>query len=325
MTTVWMNKPQDRVSEFANPYMTKENKEIKNSVLLDLFCEHETARQNEIALYNALHDVKLPDDTVVDKVRVNNTVYLNFKNDISFGINGKVIVLCEHQSTINNNMPLRELLYIGRIFEQVVPIRDRYKRGLVKLPVPEFYTFYNGKTDMKKEKILKLSDAYLLQPDNPMLELTVKMININTEAGHPLLEKCEVMRQYSVFIDTIRKYQETGDTEAYKHAIEECIGKDILAEYLQKNGSEVINMLQAEYDYEMDIEVQREEAAEEAAIKTGKKEKRHAIQEALAVKGDVSADLLEKINKEDDIHILAQWFTMALKTDTIDNFARQIL
>lgn len=117
MTTVWMNKPQDRVSEFANPYMTKENKEIKNSVLLDLFCEHETARQNEIALYNALHDVKLPDDTVVDKVRVNNTVYLNFKNDISFGINGKVIVLCEHQSTINNNMPLRELLYIGRIFE----------------------------------------------------------------------------------------------------------------------------------------------------------------------------------------------------------------
>ena len=83
MTTVWMNKPQDRVSEFANPYMTKENKEIKNSVLLDLFCEHETARQNEIAPYNALHDVKLPDDTVVDKVRVNNTVYLNFKNDIS--------------------------------------------------------------------------------------------------------------------------------------------------------------------------------------------------------------------------------------------------
>ena len=131
------------------------------------------------------------------------------------------------------------------------------------------------------------------------------------EAGHPLLEKCEVMRQYSVFIDTIRKYQETGDTEAYKHAIEECIGKDILAEYLRKNGSEVINMLQAEYDYEMDIEVQREEAAEEAAIKTGKKEKRHAIQEALAVKGDVSADLMEKINKEDDIHILAQWFTMA--------------
>ena len=263
MTTIRMNEQQGVVSEFANPYMTKENKEIKNSVLLDLFCEHETARQNEIALYNALHDVKLPDDTVVDKVRVNNTVYLNFKNDISFGINGKVIVLCEHQSTINNNMPLRELLYIGRIFEQVVPIRDRYKRGLVKLPVPEFYTFYNGKTDMKKEKILKLSDAYLLQPDNPMLELTVKMININTEAGHPLLEKCEVMRQYSVFIDTIRKYQETGDTEAYKHAIEECIGKDILAEYLRKNGSEVINMLQAEYDYEMDIEVQREEAFED--------------------------------------------------------------
>ena len=263
MTATWMNEQQGIVPEFENPYRTKENREIKNSVLMDLFCEHETARQNDIALYNALHDDKLPEDTVVQKVRVKNAVYLNFQNDISFGINGKVIVLCEHQSTINHNMPLRELLYIGRIFEQVVPVRDRYKRGLVKLPVPEFYTFYNGKDTMEKEKVLKLSDAYLLQPDDPMLELTVKVININTKAGHPLLEKCEVMRQYSIFIDTIRKYQEMGDAEAYKHAIEECIENDILVEYLQKNGSEVINMLQAEYDYEMDIEVQREEAFED--------------------------------------------------------------
>lgn len=34
----------------------------------------------------------------------------------------------------------------------------------------------------------------------------------------------------------------------------------ILADYLKKKGSEVINMLVAEYDYDMDIEVQREEA-----------------------------------------------------------------
>ena len=42
--------------------------------------------------------------------------------------------------------------------------------------------------------------------------------------------------------------------------IEECIGAGILADYLKKKGSEVINMLVAEYDYDMDIEVQREEA-----------------------------------------------------------------
>ena len=324
MTTTWMNEQQDVVPEFENPYKPKENREVKNSVLLDLFCEHETARQNEIDLYNALHDEKLPENTVVQKVRIQNAVYLNFQNDISFGINGKVIVLCEHQSTINRNMPLRELLYIGRIYEQVVPLRDRYRRGLVKLPVPEFYTFYNGKAAMKKEKILKLSDAYLLQPDDPMLELTVKVININTKAGHPLLEKCEVMRQYSVFIDTIRKYQKIGDTEAYKHAIEECIGKDILAEYLRKNGSEVINMLQAEYDYEMDIEVQREEAFEDGMAHGEARGKVQGILEILQMKGGVDAALQKRINEEQDIQVLTRWFTQALRADTVKTFEKEL-
>ena len=57
----------------------------------------------------------------------------------------------------------------------------------------------------------------------------------------------------------IRKYQETGDEDAYEHAIKECIRKGILADYLTKRGSEVVNMLVAEYDYKMDMEVQREE------------------------------------------------------------------
>ena len=34
----------------------------------------------------------------------------------------------------------------------------------------------------------------------------------------------------------------------------------ILADYLKKKGSEVVNMLIAEYDYDLDVEVQREEA-----------------------------------------------------------------
>ena len=33
-------------------------------------------------------------------MRVENALYLNFQNDISFGVNGKVLVLTEHQSTI---------------------------------------------------------------------------------------------------------------------------------------------------------------------------------------------------------------------------------
>ena len=87
--------------------------------------------------------------------------------------------------------------------------------------------------------------------------------NINPDAGHEVPEKCPILEEYGQFIDTIRKYQDEGEEDAYEHAIKECIRQGILADCLTKRGSEVVNMLVAEYDYEMDIEVQREEAFEE--------------------------------------------------------------
>ncbi len=54
----------------------------------------------------------------------------------------------------------------------------------------------------------------------------------------------------------------TNEEEPYKLAIRECIKKGVLAEYLSRKGSEVENMFAAEYDYNMDIQVQRQEAEE---------------------------------------------------------------
>ena len=34
-------------------------------------------------------------------------------------VDGKIIVLVEHQSTINENMPLRFLQYVARLYEQI--------------------------------------------------------------------------------------------------------------------------------------------------------------------------------------------------------------
>ena len=116
---------------------------------------------------------------------------------------------------------------------------------------------------MKAEKTLYLSDAYKIKDGDPMLELKVRVININSAANHEILEKCQVLKEYSLFIDIIRKYQTLGTEDPYEHAIKECIEKGILAEYLERKGSEVRNMLVAEYDYNLDIEVQREEAMED--------------------------------------------------------------
>ncbi len=93
---------------------TKENRQFKNSVFVDLFYEDEFAEQNSIALYNALHDEPLPDGTEIQKLRIDNVLYMNFKNDISFGVGGKFLIFGEHQSTINENMPLRSFFKTRR-------------------------------------------------------------------------------------------------------------------------------------------------------------------------------------------------------------------
>ena len=255
----------------GEPMAGKENREIKNSVFVDLFYEDESAEANEIALFNAIHDEPLPEGTKIRRFRVDNTIYMNFQNDISFDAGGKVIVFGEHQSTINENMPLRSLLYIGRAYERLVPPRSRYKKKIVPLPTPEFYTFYNGKEKWEKEKELRLSDAYIVKDGEPSLELKVKVINIRPEEHHEILEKCQVLKEYSQFMEIVQNYQISGEEEPYKKAIKECIEKGILADYLMRKGSEVVNMLLDEYDYETDIEVQREEAREEGR-KQGREE-----------------------------------------------------
>ncbi|NBJ04532.1 hypothetical protein D3Z62_32255, partial [Lachnospiraceae bacterium] len=125
----------------------KENREHKDSVFVDLFYEDETAEENLLSLYNALHDTNYQNVKNIHKIRVENVLYKSFKNDISFEVDQKVIVFGEHQSTVNKNMPLRCLMYAGRAYEQLVDTEDRYRTALVKIPAPEFYTFYNGKAE----------------------------------------------------------------------------------------------------------------------------------------------------------------------------------
>ena len=238
--------------------MEKENREHKDSVFVDLFYQDETAKKNLLSLYNALHDTNYEDETIIRKVKIDDVLYKNFKNDISCEVNGLVLVFGEHQSTINRNMPLRCLMYVGRAYEQLVDSKARYRTTLVKIPTPEFYVFYNGEKEQPLERVLSLSDAFMNPAGENSVELKVKVININSDKAHKLLEKCGILREYSQFIDAVRKY--SFEERAIKKAIKECIDRGILAEYLKRKGSEVENMLIAEYSYEEDIQVKQQEA-----------------------------------------------------------------
>ncbi|ERF60378.1 transposase, YhgA-like domain protein [Treponema socranskii subsp. socranskii VPI DR56BR1116 = ATCC 35536] len=195
-------------------------------------------------------------------LRLEQVMYMAFRNDVACLIDGKIIVLVEHQSTINANMPLRFLQYAARLYERIQNPRDRYLRRLKKIPTPEFYVFYNGEEDYPENTTLRLSDAFMTIPEKPCLELVVSVTNINYNRGSKILHTCKPLKEYTLFVDAVRRHTKLDPENGFQNAIKECIQNDILREYLQRKSREVMNMLIAEYDYDVDIAVQREEERE---------------------------------------------------------------
>jgi predicted transposase/invertase (TIGR01784 family) len=266
------------IKEEGNMYMTQEktNRNYKDSVFVDLFAHDITAKENFISLYNALHGTNLEVETTnIQPVMLERVLYMKYYNDIAMLIDGKIVILIEHQSTINKNMPFRFLEYIARIYEKITTKDEKFGRKLVKLPIPEFYVFYNGKDDYPTESIMKLSDAFMqldgklknqLENANYPLEISVKVININVDKENPILKRCEALKEYSEFIEQVRSNIENNVPEPLTTAIKETIKKGFLSDYLNRKSTEVQNMLLAEYDYDTDIAVQRKEAFDDGVM-----------------------------------------------------------
>ena len=248
-----------------------ENRNHKDSLFIDLFCKDKEGKQNFISLYNALHNTNLDlATTTVQEVNIENVLYMALSNDIAMLVDNKLVVLVEHQSTINENMPLRLLEYVSRIYEQLIPSEDRYEKKMIKIPYPEFFVFYNGTEDYPVETELRLSDAFIF-PDEKYnvkssdltIEIKVKIININSDKQSPILKQCKKLEEYSLLIDYIRESKKENPKAPLEQAINKALQNGVLSEYLQRKSTEIRNMLIAEYSYETDIKVQRREAYRE--------------------------------------------------------------
>ena len=257
----------------------KANVQYKSSVFSFLFSNPDTLRE----LYCALEGVTLPADVPITINTLNDVLFMDRINDISFEIGGKLVVLLEQQSTLNPNMALRLLLYIARVYEKIVQNRRIYSSRKIPIPRPEFFVLYNGLDPYPDEGILKLSDAFestvplgLPEKGEPSLELTVRVININEGKNEAIARKCQTLAEYSVFVAKVREYEKEGYSreEAVKKAVIYCRDYDILKEFMEQNGSEVMNMVLTEWNWDDALDVRyeegREEGLEEKAIDIAK-------------------------------------------------------
>ena len=223
-------------------------------------------------LYCALEGVLLSPDVPVTINTLENVLYMDLYNDISFEIAGKLVVLIEHQSTINPNMALRFLSYITRVLEHTVKGKNIYSKKRIGIPWPEFYVLYNGIVPYPDETTLRLSDLFeqpqdlgLPEKSRPLLELEVKVLNINEGRNMAIAQRCRKLAEYSAFISKARTYltELENREEAIYEAVKYCQKHDILKEFLEKNAREVLNMMFTEWNMDDAIAVTREEALEE--------------------------------------------------------------
>ena len=221
-----------------------------------------------LSLFNAVNGTQYdnPDDLTITTLE--GVLYLGMKNDVSCIID-MMMQLYEHQSTVNPNMPLRNLFYVSDLLQKYLYEEglDIYSRKQIKIPTPKFVVFYNGDEEQPERKEIRLSKAFSANTGETNMELVVLQININKGQNEELKAACKTLQEYAEFTERAREHRKEMELEdAIRTTIDECIRDGILKDFLLKNKAEVYHMCLYEFDVELHERVLREEEREEGRL-----------------------------------------------------------
>ena len=302
------------ISQLNNQDYPTANRTYKDGLFRLVFQK----KEDLLSLYNAVNgsDYRNPDELEINTL--DNVLYLSMKNDLAFLISG-TMNLYEHQSTFNPNMPIRGLLYFSKLYEKYITANeiDIYTSTLKKLPFPQYIVFYNG-SDKEPDRLpLKLSDSFYMPaaPKTPCLECIALMLNINYGHNKVLLEKCRRLKEYAIFVDTVRRELADGIPlkQCLSAAVDSCIEKNILKDVLIQQKAEVIQMILETYDKELHDKTLRRERYEDGYNKgmtDGIRQLISTLQEVSISREDTRKKLQEKYGlsqKEAEKYMTDYW------------------
>ncbi len=255
---------KENKKESTNAAYPKRN--YKDTVFRMLFKK----KENLLSLYNALNKTAYTDVERLEVTTLENAVYMNYKNDISFVFDYE-LMLYEHQSTVNPNMPLRDLIYVAKVLQGIVKDESLYGKTLVRLPAPRFVVFYNGRDFQPEKYQLRLSEAFEKKQPYPELELIVTVYNINWGHNKELMKACRLLGEYAEYVEQVRVFARTMPfKEAVEKAVDYCIEHEVLSEFLSKNRAEAVEMCIFEFDEEKYMEMERN-SAYQSGFESGQK------------------------------------------------------
>lgn len=248
--------------------MSNEARNHKDNV----FCLLYRDKKNLLSLYNAVNGTSYEREEELEVVTLEEAICMKVRNDAAFVVDS-TLNLYEQQSSVNPNMPLRDLYYVTEELKKIAPPGRLHRTTKVDIPMPRFLVFYNGIAEQPEKKMYKLSELFC-RPDRcflggdtkndrsvygtehfeePELELKVTVYNINPGHNEELLKKCESLRGYAAFVKKVRDKKGMGiklDT-AVSQAVEECISEDTLAVFFREHKEEIVEMGIYEFDQEL--------------------------------------------------------------------------
>ena len=78
-----------------------------------------------------------------------------------------------------------------------------------------------------------------------------------------MVRSCTDLEQYVQFLELVEEARAAGHENPLKWAIQEAVRRNILHDYLERKGGEVLSILMTEYNYATDMAVLKEEAYED--------------------------------------------------------------
>ena len=167
------------------------------------------------------------DSSIAKRIRRNDVSYITKDN--------RLIILIEHQSTININIAFRLFLYYIELLQLWIKKNNINLYGQSKvpdLPVPEFYVAYNGTAPLKET-----CSIFNLEYNDIRIEMKVNIIDIRFEqlADHA---PDNALAGYSYFYKVYDEIMETGVTpdEAFVKARDACMEQSYLQGIIEKEG-----------------------------------------------------------------------------------------
>ncbi len=267
--------PKSKRERIPNPFEKKlpqnselkANKNFKDGLFRFIFGKN---KEYALSLYNALNKTNYTDASELEFTTLKNAFMISVKEDVAFMFDNKMN-LYEHQSTHCPNMPLRGLFYFANLYRKRIPNKDLFKPTAVRIPLPQYIVFYNGKRKEKAINYLKLSDSFMVPDTKNHFEWTATVININKNNNKNLKSRCKILSDYSKMINKIQEYNCHADLEnAILKAIDYCIKHNILADFLKQYRWEVCylgwtDLLEKEYEEGMQEEIDEAKAERDKA------------------------------------------------------------